>query len=547
MIAVFDYTQGMEVDAGSLVFSASALTPEPSSIHAASCLAQGGSYLRQDCASRMGEQDSACPNDLNPRGSVSDLAAALEQQQQVHINVLSSNGGLSALGRAQEPLTGAMGLESAGLQPGAGTAGQQAHRHDTVMMDGGAAAAHEDWSTHSAPQGSDGSSGGASRKRSAEEMQQSADCQDDPASAAAVGDAPAGATSSGCQGHVQNATQQQQQQGVQEQQQQHEDGDTAMHDADPAQGSAPAGDPGQPDANSAPDRTQPNLGLSPNPSGELRINVNLPANSNPSAADPTLLTSPAAAPLTPTHDLMLSSERPSTDTPLANGPQAPNGTAASADASISQPLPAAIHRTPGAPSSATAGAGAGAGAACPGGPAAAADFLETELRMIISGGGGVTDPRHVGRLCALVAGEERLGGRLTLLTVLQVSSQEVLRGFVQVGRGRGAGWGGAAQGEACRWARGQGRAAEGGAELGWAAGEVSHCGGEGGSWAGRRGVITASGQTCATGLREERWAVGCGHAAHTLPGLTPAARASLRLCGATRPCTVADVVASAAC
>lgn len=501
--------QGMEVDAGSLVFTSSALTPEPS-IHAASCLAQGVPY-RQDCASRMGEQDSACPNDLNPRGSVSDLAAALEQQQQGHTNLLSSNGGLSALGRAQEPLNGAMGLESAGLQPGAGTAGQQAHHYDVDTMDGGAAV-HDGSSTHSATQGGGGSGGCASRKRTAEEMQQSAECRGDPAAAAAVGDAPAGVTSVGLQGPTLDAAQHLQQPVLQQQpqnQQPQGDGDMAMHDADQAHGSAPAGEPGQPDAKPPPDSTQSGPSRPPDPSGELHIDVNLPASSNTSAAHPT-------APPTPTHDPMLSSERPSSNTQLANGPQAPNGTAGGADASISQPGPAATLIPPRAPASAGT-TGAGAGAACPGAPAAAADFLETELRMIISGGGGVTDPRHVGRLCALVAGEERLGGRLTLLTVLQVSSQEVLRGFVQVGRGAGRGGAWRRKVEAARWARGQAGAGQRVVGLGGRQGFTSRgARAELGGAAG--GGFTASKQTRATGLTEERramrrtrlrWAYSC--------------------------------------
>ncbi|EFJ45194.1 hypothetical protein VOLCADRAFT_118487 [Volvox carteri f. nagariensis] len=65
------------------------------------------------------------------------------------------------------------------------------------------------------------------------------------------------------------------------------------------------------------------------------------------------------------------------------------------------------------------------------GSTAVMDTLAKELGPIMARCGGVSDTRHAGRLAALVEGEERLGGRLTLLTVVQQSTQDVLRLFVQ--------------------------------------------------------------------------------------------------------------------
>ncbi|GIL60344.1 hypothetical protein Vafri_14963 [Volvox africanus] len=76
--------------------------------------------------------------------------------------------------------------------------------------------------------------------------------------------------------------------------------------------------------------------------------------------------------------------------------------------------------------SGSSGIGAGSG-----GGVAVMDTLAKELGPIMARCGGVSDTRHAVRLAALVEGEERLGGRLTLLTVIQQSAQEVLRLFVQ--------------------------------------------------------------------------------------------------------------------
>ncbi|KXZ49398.1 hypothetical protein GPECTOR_21g624 [Gonium pectorale] len=110
--------------------------------------------------------------------------------------------------------------------------------------------------------------------------------------------------------------------------------------------------------------------------------------------------------------------------PIAAKPQANGG----------PDLPAAGGSGPGAHQAQMNGPAAGA--AAPGGAAGAAsgvadDQLAVELHAIMARCGGVTDVRHAGRLAALVEGEDRLGGRLTLLEVVRQSSQEVLRLFVQ--------------------------------------------------------------------------------------------------------------------
>lgn len=102
----------------------------------------------------------------------------------------------------------------------------------------------------------------------------------------------------------------------------------------------------------------------------------------------------------------------------SNGPVGAAGTAASQSAAAT-----AAEGPGGTPASATADQPASL---------VVQDVLGKELTQIISPTGGVSNAAYASRLGALVDGEGRLGGRLTLLTVLQQSSQEVLRTLVQV-------------------------------------------------------------------------------------------------------------------